>query len=127
LIQEVFSRQGQSLHAASTVLAKVNSLWLNPRILIALHSPCALLETRLRMCLPEKTVKKRPTARAVRSLQSGLPLNNREILALSRISAQNKRNSSAVETAWRSAQSGANLSPVKFPANRENNREFSQF
>jgi hypothetical protein len=32
-----------------------------------------------------------------------------------------------VQTAWRSAQSGANLSPPEFPANRENNREFRQF
>jgi hypothetical protein len=32
--------------------------------------------------------------------------------------------SPAVQTAWRSAQSGANSSPPKFPANRENNREF---
>ena len=32
-----------------------------------------------------------------------------------------------MQTAWRSAQSGANLSPPKFPANRENNREFARF
>jgi hypothetical protein len=31
---------------------------------------------------------------------------------------------SALQTTWRKAQSGANLSPAKFPANRENNREF---
>ena len=37
------------------------------------------------------------------------------------------RNFSALQTAWRSAQSGANLSPAKFPANRENNREFARF
>jgi hypothetical protein len=34
---------------------------------------------------------------------------------------------SAGQTAWRSTQSGANLSPAKFPANRENNREFAKF
>jgi hypothetical protein len=28
---------------------------------------------------------------------------------------------------WRRAQSGANLSPTKFPANREKYREFSHF
>jgi hypothetical protein len=39
--------------------------------------------------------------RAVRSLQSGLSTNNREILAYSRISAQSERNFSAVKTAWR--------------------------
>ena len=31
---------------------------------------------------------------------------------------------SALQTAWRSRQSGANCSPPKFPGNRENNREF---
>jgi hypothetical protein len=35
------------------------------------------------------------------------------------------REFSAVQTAWRSAQSGANLSPPKFPANREEYREFA--
>src|ERR1035441_2143506 len=34
---------------------------------------------------------------------------------------------SARQTLWRSRQSGANLSPPKFPGNRENNREFSRF
>jgi len=33
---------------------KVNSLWPNPRFVIALHSPNALLETGLRICPPEK-------------------------------------------------------------------------
>jgi hypothetical protein len=42
----------------SEVLAKVNSLWLNPRFLIALHSPYALLETGLRICSPEKSQDK---------------------------------------------------------------------
>ena len=34
---------------------KVNSLWPNPRPLIALHSPYALLETGPRTCHPEKS------------------------------------------------------------------------
>jgi hypothetical protein len=34
---------------------KVNSLWPNPQLLIALHSPNAPLETGLRRCLPEKS------------------------------------------------------------------------
>jgi hypothetical protein len=34
---------------------KVNSLWPNPQLLIALHSSNALLETGLRMSLPEKS------------------------------------------------------------------------
>jgi hypothetical protein len=45
----------------------------------------------------------------------------------SRISAQSERTFSAVQTAWRSAQSRANLSPREFPANREKYREFAQF
>jgi hypothetical protein len=34
---------------------KVNSLWPNPQLSIALHSPNAPLETGLRMCVPEKS------------------------------------------------------------------------
>ena len=34
---------------------------------------------------------------------------------------------SAVQTVWRSAQSGANLSPPEFPRNREKYREFARF
>jgi hypothetical protein len=45
----------------------------------------------------------------------------------SRISSQVERKSSAVQTCWRSAQSGADFSPREFPANRENNREFAKF
>jgi hypothetical protein len=40
--------------------------------------------------------------------------------------AKGRRNFSAVETAWRSTQSGANSSPRKFPANREKYREFAK-
>jgi hypothetical protein len=45
----------------------------------------------------------------------------------SRISAQSERNFSAAQTEWRSGQSHANLSPAKFPANREKYREFAKF
>ncbi len=38
--------------------------------------------------------------------------------------SKGRRNFSAVQAAWRSAQSRANYSPPEFPANRENNREF---
>jgi len=34
---------------------------------------------------------------------------------------------SALQTVWRGAQSGANRSPLKFPANREKYREFAIF
>jgi DNA-binding transcriptional MerR regulator len=40
---------------------------------------------------------------------------------------ESEREFSAVETEWRSTQSGANSSPDKFPGNRENNREFARF
>jgi hypothetical protein len=41
--------------AVSKALTEVTSLGPNPQLLIALHSPDALLETGLRMCLPEKS------------------------------------------------------------------------
>jgi hypothetical protein len=44
---------------------KVNSLWLNPRLLIALHSPSVLCETVLRVCPPENA------GTVTRSQQSG--------------------------------------------------------
>jgi len=40
--------------------------------------------------------------------------------------AETNQNFSAVGTAWRSTQSGANHSLPEFPANRENNREFRE-
>ncbi len=39
----------------SKMPTKVNSLWLNPRLMIAFHSPDVLLETGLHMCPPEKS------------------------------------------------------------------------
>jgi len=58
---------------------KVNSQWLNPRLLIALHSPTAILETGLRMCPAEKSRDSDPVLSfAVRFLQSGLLRNYRE-------------------------------------------------
>src|ERR1035437_277169 len=44
-----------------------------------------------------------------------------------RIAGKGWRNFSAVQTCWRSAQSCANYSPAKFPANREKYREFAEF
>jgi hypothetical protein len=82
---------------------KVNSLWRNPRLLIALHSPNALTETELRMCLSEKT----RTLTAFDAEQSVLcsPVCLR-IMAkyghCSRTSAQSERKFSAIQTAWRS-------------------------
>src|ERR1700728_247997 len=39
---------------------KVNSLWLNLRLLIVLHSPYAPLETGLHICPPEKSGESTP-------------------------------------------------------------------
>jgi hypothetical protein len=41
--------------SVSKMPTRVNSLRPNPRLLIALHSPNALPQTGLRMCLPEKS------------------------------------------------------------------------
>jgi hypothetical protein len=71
-------------NSVSKALTKVNSLGPNPRLVNALHSPNALLETGLRMCPPEKSRNSdRLRCRAVRSLQSGLSGHNREIRAIS--------------------------------------------
>ena len=67
-------------------LTKVNSLRSNLRIVVALHSPCALRETGLRMCRPEKSRDGDAIyCRVVRSLQSGLSRKNQKIRACSRI------------------------------------------
>jgi hypothetical protein len=55
------------------LLAKVNSRCPKPGILIALHSPYAILETGLRICHPEISQHVGAIrSRAVRSLQSML-------------------------------------------------------
>jgi len=64
-------------------------------------------------------------AEAVRSPQSNLSCRIREKWAwFVAIFGNQGKEFSAVQTAWRSRQSGANLSLAKFPANREINREF---
>jgi hypothetical protein len=60
-------------NAASKVRTKVNPPSPNPRLVVALHSPNALLETGLRRCLPEKSQDSGAlSSRAVHFLQSGL-------------------------------------------------------
>ena len=67
----------------SKLLTKVNSLGSNSGPLIALPSPYAHLETGPRMCPPEKSLGNDCIrCRGVRSPQSGLSGNNREIRAL---------------------------------------------
>jgi hypothetical protein len=63
----------------TSALPEVNSLWLNFQLLIALHSPYAVLETGLRMCPAEKSRDSDLVVTlGVRSLQSGLLRNYRE-------------------------------------------------
>ena len=74
-----FGRLRLLTNLASKVLAEVNSTWPNPRSLIALHSPNAILKTGLCMCPPEKSRDSdRIRCRGVRSLQSGLLKSYRE-------------------------------------------------
>jgi len=69
--------------SGSKALAKINSLGSNPRLVIALHSPNALLKTGLRMCPPEKS--RDSTASNAEQSVFRSPVfsrNNREIRAL---------------------------------------------
>ena len=99
----------------------------SPRLSIACIRLMPTLKTGLRMCPAEKRRDSDPFAAEQSVLCSPVCLG---IIAkyghLSRIAEGEEPTFSAVQTAWRSAQSGANLSPVKFPANRENNREFAK-
>jgi hypothetical protein len=91
---------------------EVNSLGPNPWLVIALHSPYAFVETGLRMCLPEKSQENTAfTAEQSVLCSPAGPGTIAKYGHYSRISAQSERNFCAVQTAWRSAQSGANSSP----------------
>jgi hypothetical protein len=75
-------RLWQAPNSVSKALRKVNSLWPNPRFVIALHSPNALLETGLLMCPSEKNWDSDDLCcRAVHSLQSVLWTKYYEIRA----------------------------------------------
>jgi hypothetical protein len=91
-----------SAEIGSSDVDKVNPLWPNPRLVIALHSPNALLETGLRVCPPEKSQDRSPFATEQSVLCSPVCL---PIIAkyghYSRISAPSEGNFSAVQTAWR--------------------------
>ena len=64
-----------SVEYRCSALTKVNSVWPNLRLLIALYSPSYLRETGLRMCPPEKgRLIDAVRPRAVLSLQSALGL-----------------------------------------------------
>jgi hypothetical protein len=91
--------------AVSKALPEVTSLGPNPQLLIALHSPDALLETGLRMCLPEKSRHGTASDAEQSVLRSPLCLG---IIAkdgqLSRISEVEEPTFSALQTAWRSGK-----------------------
>ncbi len=72
------------------------------RFMIALRWPCGVVETGLRICLPEKSPDgERAGCRAVRSLQSDLFGDYREYRHVSRVSTEEPQIFSAVQTAWR--------------------------
>ena len=90
------------MDAAAIIIIKVNSPWSNPRLLIALHSPNALLETGLRLWPSEKS----RDHEAINPKQSVLrsPVCQQIIVKyghLSRISRVGEPTFSAVQTAWR--------------------------
>jgi hypothetical protein len=99
---------------------KVNLLCPNPGLKIAFHSPKPLLKPDCVCALRRKggTVTSSPTSSPFSAVR-----NNREIRAFFAYFGAER----AKILVWRSAQSGANLSPREFPANRENNREFANF
>jgi hypothetical protein len=82
---------------------KVNSLWPNPQLLIALHSPNALLETGLRIRLPEKSQDNTAFDAEQSFLYCPVCLGTiAKYGHYSRISAQSEWNFSEVQTTWRS-------------------------
>jgi hypothetical protein len=70
--------------------------------MIALHSPCGVVETGLSICLPEKSPDSEGIGcRAARSLQSDLFGDCREYGHVSGISTEEPQMFSAVQTEWR--------------------------
>ncbi len=89
----------------------------NPKLVIALHSPKALLGAGLRVCLPEKA-RKVTAFGAAQSVLSG-PVCLGTIAKYgyySSILPRSGRNFSAVQTAWRRERDSN--PPVRFPVQR---------
>src|SRR6266446_8369243 len=74
-----------------------------------------------------KTQKTWPRGSTRHFLQCNLKARPTELRRFSAILAVMPLDFSAVQTAWRSRESGANHSLPEFPANRELNREFCKF
>jgi hypothetical protein len=107
---------------------KSSPLSPNHRFVIALHFAGGVIETGLRVGPLEK--KARSLAWGVQtghSLRSGFRAKDTELRRFPAFPSAMQLNFSASQTAWRSAQSHANPSPLKFPANREKYREFTRF
>jgi hypothetical protein len=95
------------------------------RFLVVSHSPGRIAETGLPIHRSEKTKAFREGRTRESILSSAV---REEKFANWRAFREDfnelRREFASVQTAWRSRQSGANLSLPKFPANREFNREF---
>jgi hypothetical protein len=101
--RDVRERQAwETLNSVFKALTKVNSLGPNPQLLIALHSPNALLKTGLHMCPPEKNRYSDGLRCKQSVLRSPVCLG---IIAkyghCSRFSAHSEPNFSGLQTAWR--------------------------
>jgi hypothetical protein len=96
---------GKKSNQSLRMPTQVNSLWPNPQLLIALHSPNAPLETGLCMCLPEISQDNTAFDAEQSVLRSPVCLR---IIAKYRhcscISEQGERSFSAMQTAWRSGE-----------------------
>jgi len=91
-------------------------------------SPGDGLQVGLLISGAEKKVELVPTA-ADASLFSAVHFGEQEwrkMAVFREFQGNSGREFSAVQTVWRSTQSGANHSPAKFPANREKYREFAK-
>src|SRR5450759_1617147 len=107
-------RESCGLQFGFRVRTKVNSLWPNPELVIALHSPSALLETGLHLCPTEKDLD----IASFDPKQSVLcsPVCLRLIAKYghhSRISQKCGRTFSALQTAWRRGRDSKLYSPIQ--------------
>jgi len=97
------------------------------RFVIALHSPDGVAETGLCVCRPEKNAENLAAGFDETLSPGQFEGKTYGIAAIFSDSSEMPLDFSAVQTAWRSRESGANPSPAKFPANREKYREFANF
>src|ERR1700691_4947578 len=95
------------------------------RFLVVFHPPTGMAEPGLLARRSEKTGRAaKCSANTNNFLRSGLTMNTTNCRGFRAIFGKQLSDFSALQTVWRSRQSGANSSLLKFPGNRENNREF---